>query len=90
MPVPDYCGDGRTVTVLAEPRPDEPQRIAAVVRADHEARSGLTRHTAEIVRFKRERKIHAWWCVDCFAVCGWDDLIDPVILSPGWTPEADQ
>ena len=66
-----------TVTVLSEPRPDEPTGLGAVVEAS-------------IADWGTRRWIRTFdgnWATDApICTVRWSDLIDPVVLSEGWTP----
>ena len=76
--VPGNC----TVTILSEPRPDEPTGLGAVVRAECDGYLGLwvRQRGAEVARN------HGWfWCSGDHHRA-WDELINPVVMSEGWTP----
>lgn len=74
----------RIITILSEPRPDEPQGLGAVV----EAGSPLDGKRYHYV--KSPRRSGAWWRAGGANDDGfnspWDSLIDPVVLSEGWKP----
>ena len=75
--------DNRVVTILSEPRPDEPTGLGAVVEA-----SWRDRGRELFVRARRDR--YQWRPEKEYSTTNlyvpWDDLIDPVVLSEGWTP----
>ena len=78
MPYEAGC-DGRTVTILAEPRPEEPQGLGAVVEAayqDHGRQQWVS------VRGKGEEKSR-WVSIPYWGFIGWDNLSDPVIEAYG-------
>jgi hypothetical protein len=74
--VPDYMGDGRTVTILSEPRPEEPTGLGAVVVA-----STATNE----VRRKWVLNDAWWWHSSGQEPHRWMGLIQPVVQSEGWT-----
>lgn len=68
---------GVTVTVLSEPRPEEPTGLGAVV----EARVGVWGLRRWL------RNFSGLWVTDHpIMPVPWSDLIDPVVLSEGWKP----
>jgi len=77
---PTIDDDGRTVTVLAEPRPDEPTGLGAVVEA-----SSRNADRRRWVRLEDERD--PWYWADSLGweCVSWNRLVDPVILSQGWS-----
>lgn len=91
---PEIGGDGRTVTVLSEPpRPEEPTGPWAVVEAAapwRTARAAFVREPGGLwVHFliPNERFRPPKWQRDKVTEwANWSDLIDPVVLSEGWTP----
>ena len=70
-----------TIEVLAEPRPDEPTGLGAVVEASS------VRHPDN-----RRKYVHTrTWDGLCWSsekgTVPWSDLLDPItVLSPGWEP----
>jgi hypothetical protein len=77
--------DGRTITILAEPRPEEPTGLGSVVEAacvhDEDFRRTWVRLD--------EVWVSAGWVGPPPAKDGaddWDSLIDPVVLHAGWEP----
>ena len=78
--------DGATITVLSEPRPEEPTGLGAVVEADDNRpeKEGRTRW----VRFRGYglMALPEWCTEDGCRSDYWPDLIDPVVLFEGWTP----
>ena len=74
----DFAGIARNgiITVLSEPRPEEPTGLGAVVEAaigDWEPRRWLRTFTGH-------------WATNAPIVdVPWADLLDPVVLSQGWT-----
>lgn len=69
--------DGRNVTILSEPRPDEPTGLGAVVRASVERR----------VPEPWVREPWGGWVSEDGSRRPWSALIDPVVLHEGWVPE---
>jgi hypothetical protein len=84
--------DDRVVTVLSEPRPDEPQGLGAVVEARFITASFEDEDRKRYVR--RPLNIgDAGYAIDQFWVSedgrtysSWRHLRGPVVLSEGWTP----
>lgn len=79
--------DGRTVTILSEPRPEEPTGLGSVVEA--RVRVGVLPFL--FVRVSPESGEYVWRVVDPRSVLGnsfymWSTLIDPVVKSEGWKP----
>lgn len=81
---PSISGDGRTVTILSEPRPEEPKGLGAVVRA--RARIGADPPGRVWIRIAKggERSV-CWRSPDFLGPvwATWDNMIDPVVLSEG-------
>lgn len=76
---------GTTVTVLSDPRPDEPPGLGAVVEAGTSTggdRRQWVRIPDTIDAFDARRT----WIASGMNPREWADLIDPVVLSEGWTP----
>ena len=78
---------GATVTVLAEPRPEEPTGLGAVVEAGgikHLNGGGfwIALHEIWIALHEDAREPQGAWITRR----GWADLIDPVVLHEGWQP----
>jgi hypothetical protein len=73
--------EGATVTVLSEPRPEEPTGLGAVVEADSES---VPTPRRVWTRIPRETGDNLWH--DGAYLVKWSDLIDPVVLHEGWTP----
>lgn len=75
--------DGRTITVLSEPRPDEPTGLGAVVQ------DGRWKYVR--VYSREVLAPYVWRVEDPEAAMGksfyrWGDLNSPMVLSEGWTP----
>jgi hypothetical protein len=68
--------EGATVTILAEPRPDEPTGLGAVV----ETYGALTDEREKWVLMDKGR----WRGQRSGFYRDWVGLIDPVVLSEGW------
>ena len=79
-------GGDITLEILLEPRPDEPTGLGAVVEAASTERPDVRE---KWVRARCER--HQWRPEKGYASLNldlyvpWEDLIDPVVLSEGWT-----
>jgi hypothetical protein len=77
-----------TVTVLSEPRPEEPTGLGAVVEADCPAKATIPRVTGRR-RWARTSLVgQPWMSSEDGVYCdwiAWSDLIDPVVLAEGWT-----
>ena len=79
----DRDHEAPTVTTLSEPRPDEPTGLGAVVEA-----SALPILGGEPVSRRRWVLSEGWtWHAVRMEPRKWTDLIDPVVLSEGWTPD---
>jgi hypothetical protein len=72
-----YTRDGRVITILSEPRPDEPTGLGAVVKAYEYPGSPL--RTWVLTDWDRP-----WTCKGRSS--HWSNLIDPVVMDEGWTP----
>lgn len=75
---PDF-EDGRVVTILSEPRPEEPTGLGAVVEAYEYPGSPLR-------RWVRTEYENSPWVFPGHS-SKWANLIDPVVLSQGWTAD---
>lgn len=73
---------GHTITILSEPRPDEPQGLGAVVEAEYK---DYGRQEWVSVRGKGESR-NRWVCIPYWGFIDWDMLTDPVVLSEGMLP----
>lgn len=71
-----------TITILSQPRPEEPKGLGAVVEA-HVAKNPDRRQFIRIVGDVNLWQAPSGWLFD------WDELIDPVVLSEGYLPEGD-
>lgn len=67
-----------TITVLAEPRPDEPKGLGAVVEA-------ACVHVEDRQMWIRDQNEN--WRSQHGSPDDWDSLIDPVVKSHGWTAD---
>lgn len=81
-PIDEWDAGRATVTVLSEPRPEEPTGLGAVVEA---AASGVEGSPPD-VRATWLRVHGDYWERDNGVGVAWRFLVDPVILSEGWTP----
>jgi hypothetical protein len=75
--------EGATVTVIAEPRPEEPTGLGAVVEAgykDHARQKWVSN------RGDSDGPRNRWTSIPYWGFLDWDCLIDPVVLAEGWTP----
>lgn len=77
-----------TVTVMSEPRPDEPTGLGAVVEASAADVAVGARLTWVRARTERNewRPSTEVYCDNSGFYRAWASLIDPVVLSEGWTP----
>jgi hypothetical protein len=70
------------ITVLAEPRPEEPTGLGAVVEAayaDHPRQKWVNN------RGDADGPRNRWTSIPYWGFLDWDCLVDPVVLSEGWT-----
>jgi hypothetical protein len=76
---------GCTVTVLSEPRPEEPTGLGAVVKATCDGYDGEWVRQSGGADGSAGRARGWFWCGGGHHR-GWAELIDPVVLHEGWTP----
>lgn len=73
--------DGRTVTILAEPRPEEPTKPGAVVLATvHNERCVCNRDADGLWWPQRHARLGEWRNPP------WEQMCDPEVIYEGWTP----
>jgi hypothetical protein len=79
----DYTRDGRTIVILSEPRPEEPNGLGAVVEA---ASRTYPRERRIYLRDNMSFNRKTVWRSK-MGTTSWDDLHDPVVLCSGWSPK---